>query len=116
MSLSEEHDGVRSTNCNFLSSEVFAKYNFCLKLLFQPFMTIGNLIINATSKQLQSRFEHELELRVAFSVSCLLSMIGAATGGGGKGGSLPPPPTSDRGPPEIDTDPRRFRGRKKWGG
>ena len=41
--------------------------------------------------------------------------IGVATGGGGKWAACPPPRTSDRGPPEIDTDPRRFRGRKKWG-
>ena len=39
---------------------------------------------------------------------------GVATGWG-KGNSLPPPPTSDRRHPEIDTDTRRFRGRKKWG-
>ena len=41
-------------------------------------------------------------------------VIGVATGGGGgKGDSLPE--TSDWGPPEIDTDSRRFHDQeKKW--
>ena len=34
---------------------------------------------------------------------------------GGQKGQLAPPQPPIVGPPEIDTDPRGFRGRKKWG-